>query len=57
MIDFTIRDVMHKITVKFTEAFLPEAKKKYNLKAVNQPELDIHGIASKAAVYNIATTI
>jgi hypothetical protein len=34
---------------------LPEAKKPYNLRAVFQPELDIHGIASKAEVYNIET--
>ncbi|MDR2053634.1 MAG: hypothetical protein LBP80_09485 [Treponema sp.] len=38
---------------KFVHAFLPDAKKPYNLKAVFQPELDIHGIASKAEVYNI----
>jgi hypothetical protein len=47
---------MHKITVKFVQAFLPEARKKYNLKAVHQPELDIHGVASKADVYNIGTS-
>ncbi|MDR2782287.1 MAG: DUF4469 domain-containing protein [Treponema sp.] len=40
----------------FTLAFLPDAKKPYNLKAVHQPDLDIHGIASKAEVYNIATS-
>ena len=28
-------------------------KKPYHLRAVGQPELDIHGIASKAAVYHI----
>lgn len=55
-LDFTVKDVMHRITVKFVQAFLPEAKKKYHLKAVFQPELDIHGIASKAAVYNIQTS-
>jgi hypothetical protein len=55
-LDFTVKDVMHHITVKFVQAFLPEAKKKYHLKAVFQPELDIHGIASKAAVYNIQTS-
>jgi hypothetical protein len=42
--------------VKFVQAFLPDAKKPYNLKAVLQSELDIHGIASKASVYNIATS-
>jgi hypothetical protein len=53
---FTIKDVMHKIAVKFVPAFLPDAKKPYNLKAVHQPELDIHGIASKAEVYNVGTS-
>jgi hypothetical protein len=47
-IDFTVKDVIHKIAVKFIHAFLPEAKKPYNLRAVHQPELDVHGIASKA---------
>lgn len=37
-------------------ACLPDAKKPYNLKAVLQSELDIHGIASKASVYNITTS-
>ena len=55
-IDFKINDVMHHISVKFVRAFLPKAKKPYNLKAVNQPELDIHGIASKAEVYNVTTS-
>jgi len=55
-IDFTVKDVMHRIAVKFIHAFLPEAKKPYNLKAVHQPELDVHGIASKADVYNIGTS-
>jgi hypothetical protein len=55
-IDFTVKDVMHRIVVKFIQAFLPEAKKPYNLRAVHQPELDIHGIASKADVYNIQTS-
>jgi hypothetical protein len=55
-IDFTVKDVMHKITCKFVNAFLPDAKKSFNLKAVHQPELDIHGVASKADVYNISTS-
>ena len=55
-LDFTVKDVMHRIAVKFVHAFLPDAKKPYNLKAVHQPELDIHGIASKADVYNIGTS-
>jgi hypothetical protein len=54
-IDFTVKDILHRIQVRFIHAFLPEAKKPYNLKAVHQPELDIHGIASKADVYNIQT--
>jgi hypothetical protein len=54
-LDFTAKDIIHKITAKFIHAFLPDAKKPYNLKAVFQPELDIHGIASKAEVYNIAS--
>jgi hypothetical protein len=55
-IDFTVKDILHRINVQFIHAFLPEAKKPYNLKAVNQPELDIHGIASKASVYNVQTS-
>jgi hypothetical protein len=55
-IDFKVKDIMHSIFVKFVHAFLPEAKKPYNIKAVHQPELDIHGIASKADVYNIQTS-
>ncbi|MDR0473125.1 MAG: DUF4469 domain-containing protein [Treponema sp.] len=55
-IDFNVKDILHKIQVKFTHTFLPDAKKPYNLRAVHQPELDIHGIASKAEVYNIGTS-
>jgi hypothetical protein len=54
-VDFTVNDVMHKINAKFVRAFLPEAKKRYNLKAVSQPVLNIHDIASKAEVYNVTT--
>jgi hypothetical protein len=54
-LDFTVKDIIHKVTAKFVHAFLPDAKKPYNLRAVFQPELDIHGIASKAEVYNIET--
>jgi hypothetical protein len=35
-LDFTLKDVFHNITVKFSTAFLSDAKKPYNLKAVNQ---------------------
>ena len=54
-LDFTVKDVTHKVMAKHVLAFLPGAKKPYNLKAVFQPELDIHGLASKAEVYNIET--
>ena len=54
-LDFITKDVIHRIAVKFTHAFLPVAKKPYNLKTVHQPELDIHEIASKAEIYNITT--
>ncbi|MDR0639883.1 MAG: DUF4469 domain-containing protein [Spirochaetaceae bacterium] len=46
---------MHRVTAKFVHAFLPDAQKPYYLRAVFQPELDIHVIAGKAAVYNIET--
>jgi hypothetical protein len=55
-IDCTVKDIMHKITAKFIHAFLPDAKKPYYLRAVHQPELNVHGIASKADVYNITTS-
>jgi hypothetical protein len=52
---FKFKDLKHCITAKFFPACLPTAKKAYNLRAVYQPELDIHGIASKAEIYNIST--
>jgi len=55
-IEFTVDDLKHRIEAKFSPAFLPGAKKPYNLKAVHQPELDIHDIASKAEIYNISTS-
>ena len=55
-IDFILRDIVHKVIVKFVPAWLPGAKKKYYAKAVLQPELDIHAVASKASVYNITTS-
>ena len=55
-IEFTVKDVNHNIIAKFVHAYLPEAKKPYNLRAVHQPELDIHSIASKASVYNLSTS-
>jgi hypothetical protein len=54
-LDFTVKNVIHKVTAKFAPAFLPGAKKPYNLRAVFQPELDIHDIASKAEIYNLET--
>jgi hypothetical protein len=55
-LDFNVEDTVHKVTVKFVPGFLPEARKPYNLKAVHQPELDVHGVASKASIYNITTS-
>ncbi|MHC6204483.1 DUF4469 domain-containing protein [Breznakiellaceae bacterium SP9] len=54
-IDFEVKDTMHDVVAKFVPNHLPDAKKPYSLKAVFQPELDVHGIASKAEVYNIDT--
>jgi hypothetical protein len=54
-ITFKLKDILHKSLGKFVPAWLPNAKKPYNLRAVFQPGLDIHGIASKAEVYNIET--
>ena len=56
MLDFTVKDIMHHSIVKFAPAYLPEAKKPFNAKVMHQPELDVHGIASKASVYNITTS-
>jgi hypothetical protein len=55
-IDFKLKDVMHRILVKFYPAYLPDAKKPYTLRTVYQPELDVHEVASKADVYNIHTS-
>jgi hypothetical protein len=54
-LDFQVRDVIHNIVARFVRAYLPDAKKPYYLRAQFQPELDVHGIASKAEVYNIET--
>jgi hypothetical protein len=54
-INFTVKGLTHKITVKFVPAFLPEAKKPYYLRAVFRTELDVHGIAGKAGDYDIET--
>ncbi|MDR1231446.1 MAG: DUF4469 domain-containing protein [Spirochaetaceae bacterium] len=54
-IGFKLKDTMHKVIAKFERVFLPGMKKPYTLRAVLQPELDVHGVASKAEVYNIET--
>jgi hypothetical protein len=46
-VDFIVKNVIHRIAVKFVNAHLPNVKKAFHLKAVYQPEIDIHGIASK----------
>jgi hypothetical protein len=43
-LDFTVKDTFPKAAVKFVQAFLPDAKKPCNLKAVLQSEVDIHGV-------------
>jgi hypothetical protein len=54
-VTFNVIDKIHNIIVKYVPTYLPEAKKPFNLKPVHQPSLDIHGVASKADVYNITT--
>jgi hypothetical protein len=55
-VDFIIKNVIHRIAVQFVNATLPNLKKAFHLKAVYQSEIDIHGIASKADMYNISTS-
>jgi hypothetical protein len=55
-LDFKVKDILHNIVAKFFPAYLPNAKKKYTARAVMQQHLDIHGIASKASIYNITTS-
>ena len=52
---FKLKDVMHRISAKFYLSSLPDARKPYILRAVHQPELDIHAVASKAELYNVPT--
>jgi len=54
-VSFDVDDRMHDLIAKFVKNNLPEAKKPYNLKPEHQPVLNIHKLASKAAVYNIET--
>ncbi|MDR0496154.1 MAG: DUF4469 domain-containing protein [Treponema sp.] len=51
---FKVKDKLQKLSVRFIPAFLPEAKKPFNMKVVDQTELDIHDVASKADVYNVS---
>jgi hypothetical protein len=32
-LDFTVKDIFHKVAIRFVHAFLPDTKKPYNLKA------------------------
>jgi hypothetical protein len=48
-----LKDILHKIVVKFVPVTLPTAKKKYNVKVVKLNELTIKEVAAKAAVYNV----
>jgi hypothetical protein len=55
-IDFFVKNVIHRVAVQFVNAYLPNAKKAFHLKAIRQPEIDMHGIASKAALYDVTTS-
>ena len=48
-LDFDGTEIMHQIVIKFIPACLPDAQKPYSAKTVHHQELDIHGIAAKAA--------
>jgi hypothetical protein len=50
-------EVLHKIEAKRCPNYpgKGDAQKPYNLRAVHQPDLNIHSVASKAEVYNITT--
>jgi hypothetical protein len=54
-LDFTVQDTKHTVVAKFRQNHLPDAKKPYTLRAVFQPELDVHGLASKGDIHNIET--
>jgi hypothetical protein len=53
--EFNAKDLMHRIKAKFYPAYLPDAKKRYNLRTETQTELNILDIASKAEAYNFTT--
>jgi hypothetical protein len=53
--EFNAKDLMHRIKAKFYPAYLPGAKKRYNLRTESQTELNILDIASKAETYNFTT--
>jgi hypothetical protein len=55
-LNFTLRDALHRLAVKFVPASLPSAEKPYHLRAAFQKELDVHDLALKAAVYNMKIT-
>ena len=53
--DFKSKNVVLSTAVRFVKAFLPNAIKPYNLRAERQTVVDINGIVSKAAEYNVTT--
>jgi len=55
-LDFKDKNIVHETTIKFTQAFLSNANKPFNLKAKKQPVLDINSITTRALLYNIATS-
>jgi hypothetical protein len=55
-IDFLAKNVIHSIAVKLVNANLPTVKKAFHLRALHQPRIDIHGIASKAALYDVSAS-
>ena len=50
---FKLKDILHKIVVRFVPSHLSTAKKKYTAKAIMLRELTIEGVAAKADIYNI----
>ena len=53
--DFKAKNVVLSIAVRYVKTFLPNVKKPYHLKTERQTVVDINGIASKAAEYNVTT--
>jgi hypothetical protein len=52
-IGFKVKNITHRIAVKFAKAALPRAKKPYRLKSTGTV-LGIHELASKAETYNVS---